>query len=486
MGITTESLYLLEVFLLFLAHALSWFVLVHALLYKRDPRAALGWIAAAFFLPGIGALLYFSIGISRANSRAAALMRRAVESAGEHRRRLSEGRAHPPPHLALSRENLPARFHMACVGQKVTGRTLVGGNRLTPLFNGEEAYPAMLAAINEAKEEVFLSTYIFNRGVTADSFIRALLAAAERGADVRMLVDGFGSLYSLKPPWRRLKTRGIRVERFLPPRFPLRLSVNLRNHRKILVCDAKSAFTGGMNISDDHLASLPAPGRVRDVHFLCEGPVVENLRDAFLLDWGFVTEHYEESEVRVPDVRGDSLCRVILEGPGTSTDQLHDILCSVISGAKRRVRLMTPYFLPTHEIIGSLRGAAMRGVQVHVALPATNNLIYIHWAARHLLPQLLRAGVRVRYQPGSFVHTKLLLVDEAYAQFGSANIDPRSLRLNFEMNVEVFDVAFVRKMRAFFDKCFQAGAEAREDDLARAPLPLRLRDAVFWLFSPYL
>lgn len=487
MELAEETVYLLELLLLFIAHAFSWVILVHALLHKRDPRAALGWIAVAFFLPGIGALLYFSIGISRADSRAAKLMRRAAETAGEERLRLSAGSDHPlSSQFFIPDGSLPARFHLACVGRKVTGRMLAGGNEVQPLFNGEEAYPAMLAAINRAVEEVFLSTYIFNNGATAQSFVRALLAAAERGADVRVLVDGVGSLYSWNKPWRTLKKHGIRVERFLPPRFPLHLSINLRNHRKILVCDAKKAFTGGMNISDSHLADLPAPKRVRDVHFCCTGPLVEQLRDAFLLDWGFVTGTYEKFRPGCPDASGDSLCRMILEGPGSSTDQLNDILCAVIAGAERQVRIMTPYFLPTHEMIGSLRGAALRGVQVRILLPATNNLPYMHWAARHLLPQLLRAGVIVRCRPGSFAHTKLLLIDGVYAQIGSANLDPRSLRLNFELNVEIFDAAFVRRMAGFFDQCFASGMDMRADELLRAPLASRLRDAACWLLSPYL
>ncbi len=487
MEIAEETLHVIEVLLLLVAHALSWVVLVHALLHKRDPRAALGWIAAAFFLPGIGALLYFSIGIGRADSRAAKLMRRAALPVEEQRRRLRESNALPAAEqFFFSHEALPARFHLAGVGQRVTGRMLVGGNTITPLFNGEEAYPAMLHAVNAARKEVFLSTYIFSAGFTADAFVQALTAAAGRGADVRVLVDGIGSLYSWKKPWRILKKHGIQVERFLPPRLPLHLSVNLRNHRKILICDTAQAFTGGMNISDSHLVLRNPPGCVRDVHFACSGPLVEQLHDAFLLDWSFVTGRYEDTGAMCPDMSGDSLCRMLLEGPGTSSDQLHDILCAAVAGAEKHIRLMTPYFLPTHEMIGSLRSAALRGVQVHVALPGKNNLPYMHWAARHLLPQLLQAGVRVRYQNGSFVHTKLLLIDDAYAQIGSANMDPRSLRLNFELNVEVFDTAFVRRMARFYDQNFNSGTEITRDELLNAPIPVRLRDAAFWLFSPYL
>ena len=488
MEVAVENTHWFEVIVLLVMHALSWFVVVHALLHKRDPRAALGWIAAVLFLPLVGVLLYFSLGISRANSRAAKLMARALESAGEHRRLLSNGSAHPSsPQLSLQSADLPPRFFLAGVGERVTGRQLVGGNTLMPLFNGEEAYPAMLEAIRKAGSEIFLSSYIFNNGKVGRAFAGELASAARRGVDVRVLVDGIGSLYSLRSPWRGLHRQGVRVARFLPPRItPWHVSVNLRNHRKILVCDASVGFTGGMNISDNHLVDMPVSRRVRDVHFWCRGPLVEQLRDAFLLDWGFVTGHYEELRTGCRDESGDCLCRIVLEGPGTSTDQLHDILCAVITGAKRRVCLMTPYFLPTHEMIGSLRAAALRGVRVDVLLPATNNLPYMHWATRHLLPQLLQAGVRVCYQPGPFTHTKLLLIDDMYAQIGSANIDPRSLRLNFEVNVEVFDTSFARRMKAFFDASFQSGKTVSSEELRGSPLPMRLRDAFFWLFSPYL
>ncbi|MCL1985768.1 MAG: cardiolipin synthase [Betaproteobacteria bacterium] len=489
MEAAVEHTHWFQIAVLLVVHALSWFVVVHALLHKHDPRAALGWIAAVLFLPLIGALLYFSIGINRANSRAAKLMAYAAEVAGKHRRRLGDSDAQSAtfPQLSLHSEDLPTRFFLASVGEKVTGRKLAGGNALTPLFNGEEAYPAMLDAIRNASAEVFLSSYIFNDGVAGKAFVAELAKAAQRGIDVRVLVDGIGSLYSLRAPWRNLRRKGIRVARFLPPRItPWHLSINLRNHRKILVCDANVGFTGGMNISDNHLVELPASHRVRDVHFACKGPLVEQLRDAFLLDWGFVTGHYEQHRTNCQGEMGNCLCRIILEGPGTSTDQLHDILCAVITGAKRRVSLMTPYFLPTHELIGSLRATALRGVRVDVLLPATNNLPYMHWATRHLLPQLIQAGVHVRYQPGPFAHTKLLLIDDGYAQIGSANIDSRSLRLNFELNVEVFNTAFVRQMRTFFDEGFQAGKIVSCEELRKASLPVRLRDALFWLFSPYL
>lgn len=478
---------LAEALLLLAAHLLSWVVVVHALLHKRDPRAALGWSVTALFLPGVGALLYLAFGIARAESRAAQLMRDATLFAYGHREVTPGGTRHSTPLGHVSYRQLPHRFlHTARIGSKLTGRSLSGGNAITPLFNGDEAYPAMLEAIGNARDHVYLTTYIFNGGETGTAFCTALAAAAARGVDVRVLVDGVGGvLYSWSRPWQRLTEQGVRVARFLPPRlFPPNLTINLRNHRKVLICD-RTGFTGGMNIADYHKASSPKYS-AQDVHFLCSGPVVAQLQECFLLDWGFCTGDYTGALLVDEDMCGDSLCRMVLDGPGSGRDPLHDLLCGVIAGAGQSVRIMTPYFLPTHELMAAFKSAALRGAEVSVVLPAQNNLSYVHWASHQLFPTLLESGVRIFHQPPPFAHTKLLMVDGFYTQFGSANMDARSLRLNFELNVETFDTSFTRDMELWFDAVRARSREFTPEDAAALSLPVRLRNAACWVFSPYL
>ena len=465
---------------LLLAHALSWFGVVHALLTKRDPRSALGWTAAMLFLPILGLLGYLLLGISRAESRAAKLLHKAAQAQPDY--------AHPSP--SRKHQGTPEQaLQLERLGRRLGTQSLCGGNNLRMLLNGDMAYPAMLNAIHQARDHVYLATYIFRGGFVGRRFADALTEAAARGVDVRLLVDGFGgSAYSLRKPWKKLSARGVRVARFLPPRlFPPNFSINLRNHRKVLICDA-IGFTGGMNIADNHL-TRGYRGDVRDVHFRCTGPIVRQLRRSFMLDWGFATGVYDplpqDSE---PCENSDNacLCRVILDGPGSEADTLNDLFCGAVNCARRSVRIMTPYFLPSHDLMSSLRSAAMRGVDVRIVLPGYNNLPFVHWASFRLLPTLLEAGVRIWHQPPPFAHTKLLAVDGYYSQIGSANLDARSLRLNFELNMEVFDPRFhdllVRHMR-------EAAGRGREMTLARLTarsLPLRLRDAACWLFSPYL
>lgn len=467
----------LETLVLIGVHVLSWVAVCHALLTKHDPRAALGWTVTALLLPLVGPLLYATFGISRAESHASRMMRQQQP--------LEPDYAHPP-FPELPPEDVPEYIiSMERIGRRLTEQHLCSGNSLTPLHNGDEAYPAMLKAIREAKEQVFLCTYIFNAGKTATDFGNAMAEAAERGVDVRLLVDGIGMLYSWRKPWKKLAERGVNVAMFLPPRlFPPNFSINLRNHRKMLVCD-NTAFTGGMNISDDNI-SAGKTKYVQDVHFHCQGPIVNQLRRAFLLNWGFCTGRYTPLPPASTLPAGESRCRIIMDGPGSEADVLNDIYCGVINAARQSVRIMTPYFLPSHGFVSALRSAAQRGVDVQVVLPAKNNLFYVHWAQFRLLPTLLEAGVRVWYQPPPFAHTKLLTVDYYYSQIGSANLDTRSLRLNFELNMEIFDTSFCGEVAGYIDQVIGKSREITAEELKNLSLPAKLRNAGCWIFSPYL
>ncbi len=459
----------------------------HALLHKRNPRAALSWIVTILFLPIVGTLMYISFGIGRADSRAAKLMRNAQLMAKDHPEYLqaAEGKLKPIGHI--KNVNLPAQFqHMSILGKKLTGRSLSDGNCVELLINGDEAYPAMLNAIRKAKHHVYLTTYIFNGGDICQEFCRALSEAAARNVDVRLLLDGFGArIYSSSWEWKKIPEHGVRVTHFLQPRlFPPNLAINLRNHRKILVAD-DVGFTGGMNIADYHVKKHPK-FNVQDIHFMLTGPIVSQLRESFLLDWGFCTNEYTPLNAYEKKKNGDVYCRMVLDGPGSGKDPLHELLYGAIAASTKTINIITPYFLPTQEFMASLKSAALRGVEVNVILPEKNNLFYVHWATFHLLPTLLDSGVRIFYQPPPFAHTKLLIIDGYYVQIGSANLDSRSLRLNFELNVECFDVDFAKRMETYFMSKMDISREYTMDDAEKKRLPTRLRNAACWIFSPYL
>ena len=450
---------------------------IHALLNKRDPRAALGWCAICIMVPLLGAVLYTLFGVNRVRGRA-------------RRLQLQERNIPGSPHDSRGRGSDSINGPLAPIANlsaSLQGWPLLQGNEVRELRNGEQAYPEMLEAIGRARSRICLSSYIFDTDASGMAFIDAMAAAVGRGVDVRVLVDGIGELYSWPRASRQLRKRSIPVMRFAPPRlFPPSIQFNLRNHRKILVVDRTTAFAGGMNIGDRHLQDRKRGPSVLDLHFRFDGPIAQQLERAFLDDWERAGGELPEMDPVEPEWRGSASCRVITDGPGEDMDKLTTVLTAAASTAQRRILVKTPYFLPPRELIGGLVSAALRGVDVSVILPANNNLPYVHWATRNMLWDLLRWGVKVFYQPGSFDHSKLFIVDDEYVQVGSANLDPRSLRLNFELAIEIFDAALTGRLA---DHCLAARDESLEvtlEQMDKRPLLHRFRDAFAWLFSPYL
>ena len=442
----------------------------HALLTKPDPRSALGWIATCWLLPFAGTILYLLFGVNRVRTRARQL-RAGVTSFG--------GAAGAPTPEDLATQ-------LTRIGDAVTMRPTLPGNEVVALENGENAFPVMLEAIAGARQAIWLSTYIFETDAVGRRFITALAAAVARGVQVHVLVDGIGEWYSWPHAVHLLHRAGVRAARFLPPRLAMPvLSLNLRNHRKLLIVDGAIGFVGGMNIGGREVGKAHHR-RMADLHFRVRGPVVSQLAECFAADWLFAAGELLTPPPAAEAAAGDCICRVITEGPDEDSDKLLFVILGAIAVAHRQVLIMTPYFIPPPELTAALQTAALRGVEVCLVLPARSNLRYVDWATRRWLPPLLQRGIEVYLQPPPFSHTKLLVIDGSYAQIGSANIDPRSLRLNFEIAMEVYD----RTVCGWLAK-YVLSARDHADRLAagvprRQSLPGQIRDSLFWLLSPYL
>ncbi len=470
--------------LILLHFLVAFFAAGHALIFKSDPRAALGWIAVCLMFPFIGPLLYFLFGINRIHTRA-----RKLQHPSRFRSDTGCEQPDDPSAPQISGPVLSPEFsEIMRISCAVTRRPLVSGNAVELLENGEQAFPAMLEAIEGSRHSLFLSTYIFETNQTGRQFIDALTRAARRGVDVRVIIDGVGELYAFPRAGTLLKKRGVRLARFLPPRLiPPTLHINLRNHRKILVADGQVGFVGGMNIGDRHLAAVRKnPRRVVDLHFRLTGPVVKQIEHVFLEDWMFCTGEPMPADTIAPIDAHGAVCRTIVDGPNEDHDKLSTIMFGAVATARRKISIMTPYFLPFRELIAALQNAALRNVDVKILLPAKNNLPYVQWATTKMLWQLLQKGVRIYYQPPPFVHSKLFMVDDHYAQVGSANIDPRSLRLNFELAVEVFGKPVSEVLVPHFQRSLLKCREITFEEVETRSIPVRVRDALVWLFSPYL
>ena len=452
----------------------------HALLNKRDSRAATLWIAFIWLMPALGPLLYLVLGVNRIRRRALIL--------GVHKpasRPILED-LEQPEHEGTEHLKLLAR-----VVSRLVAEPLTAGNRVQPLVNGDEAFPAMLAAIESAQISISLVSYIFDNDASGREFADALGRAAKRGVAVRVLIDAAGTRYTWPPITYRLKRVGVRCAKFLPASLlaPWRVAtINLRNHRKILVVDGHMAFTGGMNIRHGNVLAEHPPSPVQDLHFRIEGPVVSQLQDAFANDWAFTTGEVLDGQAWFPKLKGDGavIARVITDGPDGDFEKARWTLLAALAEAQTSVQILTPYFLPDPAVITTLNLAALRGVRVDIVMPSKNNLPFVHWASRAMWWQLLQRGCHIWLTPPPFNHSKLMVVDGHWVLLGSANWDARSLRLNFEINVECYGQGLARDLTAVIERKLIDAREVTLAEVDARTIPGKLRDAAARLFSPYL
>ncbi len=457
----------------------------HVVLYKRDARAAITWVGLIWLVPVVGSLLYLGLGINRVQRRARSLRGR-------------DGDSRPPEPFPADATEILGRtlaedeVHLqtlAGVVADLTQRPLLGGNRLQPLSEEDHPYPSMLAAINQAERSISLSTYIFDDDRAGEMFVDALAAAVARGVQVRVLVDGVGASYSWPSILGPLRRARVPAARFLPRRIPWAFRfANLRSHRKILVADGKIGFTGGMNIRAGHYPALHPRRSIRDVHFRVEGPVVAHLQDIFCEDWSFCTGERLEGEAWFPEIRpaGSAFARGISDGPDEDFEKLRWTLLGALACARRSIHIVTPYFLPDMGLITSLNVAALRGVEVDILIPENNNLKLVQWAAAAQLWQVVERGCRVWFSPPPFDHSKLMVVDGRWSLLGSSNWDPRSLRLNFEFNLECYDWELANRLERLIRRKIGPARPVTLADLDGRSLPTKLRDGVARLLTPYL
>jgi cardiolipin synthase len=449
--------------------AIAGAVTVHVLLHKRNVGAAVSWIGIAWLSPFLGGLLYLIMGINRVKRRA---------------QRLRQGRLPPvatDPEFVSSDALSPLEY---AVG-RLTGLRAEPGNSVEMLRSGNEAYPRMLEEIGRAQKSVGLCSYIFRADEAGEKFHQALIQAQRRGVQVRVLIDGVGGGYFWSGTYRHLSRAGVPIARFLHSYFPWRMPfVNLRNHRKVLVIDGRVAFTGGLNIGAENVEAGNPAHPVRDTHFRIEGPVVEQLTDAFADDWLFTTGEQLSAEDWFPPLArvGTVAARVVTSGPDEDIEQIEFVALHAISCARQSIRVVTPYFLPPEPLTMALGLAAMRGIKVDIVLPENSNHAILDWARRVPLRLLIEAGCRVWLMPAPFDHSKLMTIDDSWSLIGSANWDTRSFRLNFELNVELHDAAFARRIAEMTEPQRQMTLADIDGDA----LPIRLRNSAARLLQPYL
>ena len=461
---------------------------IHATMTKEEVRSALGWVGVIMLSPFIGALVYAIAGVNRMRRSSLTVQRDGMTDIELYH--LSHYDASPDQVRDVSGNNFIA---MKRLGDVVSRCNLTSGNSIEVLQSGDIAYAAMLEAIGQAKRSILLETYIFDNDEIGKKFADALGKAVIRGVEVRVLVDAVGARYSTPSIVGLLRSKTVRAEVFngqliMGLRLPY---ANLRTHRKILIIDGEIAFTGGMNIRAGFTKEFAQDHAAQDTHFRLTGPVVTDIFNTASEDWRFTTDEHLSGPawaVTPPAFHpGEGLLvRAVPSGPDKSLETNHKIMMGAFSVAEKHIRIMTPYLLPDRELVSALVTAARRGVIVDIVVPAQNNLVLVDMAMTAQFDQLLKDGCRIWRAKGAFNHSKLMSVDDVWAYVGSSNLDPRSLRLNFEIDLEVYDAKTAAALSKRIDQYVATGTSVKLAELKKRPFSRRLLERIVWLGSPYL
>jgi cardiolipin synthase len=470
-------------------------VLLHALQRRRNASATILWIFVAWSLPLFGPLLYLAFGIDRVPLKGLA------NKAANQMMLLQRNKRHKETgigHLSFRADpdeygNEQSRKLNQSVDALNREHPLLDGNHIIPLVSGDEAYPLMLQAIRAAKHHIHLQSFIIQRDETGRRFLEALSAKAEQGVQVRLMFDTFGSTHAyLGGMFRKYrKVPNLEICGWTQAN-PLKrqFQINLRNHRKNLVVDGQVAFFGGVNIAGENTTSKGRKA-IRDYHFMVEGPLVHELQYSFLRDWFFMTEEPIETLLQpahfpTTKVYGAAKARIIDSGPSAPPELVGEAFFNAIVMAQKQILVVTPYFVPTIDILKALRSAARRGIDVCIVVPAKNNHRYAGLASKALYEELLNAGVRIFERKPPFIHAKAMVIDDVIALVGTANLDVRSLELNYETTVLIEDTGTIGKLKEMVIEDMALSTEINLNGWLQRPAFQKLAENLSALMTPVL
>ena len=494
--------------------AAALLVVLHILFTMRDDseRASM-WIILVLCLPVAGIVLYLLAGITRRNtlgkrishaveeflrSRDEAEHRGLKEYRGAMERFVSDGgsRESTMSHRRMLDALIRASLEDPASASMIPGTIPLSGNRLELLCDGSAAYPAMIESIRAARHNINMQTFIFADDRFGRIMMGELRKKALEGVQVRVICDRFGSFKSLFSlfflPYLK-RTPNLHVIPFSNTSLLTPWRIQLRNHRKLLVVDGRTAFIGGLNISEDNFKWFARPDiEIHDFHCRLTGPAVGELQYAFLCDWFYASRDrnvatlFTREFFPVPEACGESVVRTVPSGHGYLFEGSEKVFFTAASTARKSIWIISPYFAPSKDFSKALRMASARGVDVRVIVPRNNNHWYVKMAARSFYESLIGNGVRVFERLGTFTHAKAMLVDGEWAYFGSSNCDIRSFRLNYELDLLISHGDFPEALHRQFLEELKNSAEITSCDLASRSAPRKLLESVCALMTPVL
>ncbi len=458
------------------------------ILTRHPPGSSAAWLLLVAVFPVVGLAAYLLIGERPIGKRRAEFARQFFARLPPAVATLASGDREDARSLAAPWDGL------ARLATQATGMPLLAGSSFRLQSGAEPILRSIIADIEAARSSVEMEFYIWNAGGTADEVADALGRAASRGVTVRVLLDALGSKEFLKSDWpERMRARGIELQVALavkPWKIPFR-RIDLRLHRKIVVIDRRVGYTGSLNLVDPRFFKRDAGvGEWVDAMVRAEGPIVGALRTVFHFDWGMQTGHLPDTAAAGDEPweapQGSQVAQVVMSGPGVDEAANLRVITQAINSARRRIVLTTPYFVADGALALALQNAAMRGCEVTLVVPARNDSWLVEHASRWFFEDLASAGVRIRRYTGGLLHTKSITIDGEVALFGTANLDMRSLSLNFELMLAIYDAGFARELLELQLGYERETVPVELQQWRQRPVLARLQEGLAYMAAPLL
>ena len=460
----------------------------------QSTTKTLAYLLAVVFLPFLGIIIYFSIGI---NYRKRKIYSKKIYNNPEIEVAMQKRILQLSQTIFTTRSESVKTFRkLANLILAKSSSPITQGNDVTLLLNGENKFPKVLEALKNAKNHIHIEYYIYEADDIGCKIIDLLIQKAQEGVSVRFIYDDFGSREIRTKQVPRLKAAGVSVFPFYKIKLiALANRLNYRNHRKIIVVDGIIGFVGGINVSDKYINSVKSKNVLfwRDTHLRIQGPAVSTLQYIFMGDWNYCSGEQLTPDIKYfPDVEeayksnSDSIVQIAASGPDSDSPLIQQTLLQAINLAKEEILITTPYFIPGESILESLVIAAASGTKVKLLVPGISDSLFVNFAARSYYSRLLKAGAQIYLYQKGFVHAKTLVADQQLAIIGTANMDIRSFDLNFEVNAIVYDEAIAQELsRAFIDDLKDATLIEVEKWNSRSNFT-QLLEKLAGLFSPLM
>lgn len=463
-------------------HVVGVVAALHAVMTVRTAPGAIAWAGSLVMMPYFALIPYLIFGRSRFAGYVDA-RRFNNDRLREIRRSMT---AQERVALGDSVVQTPVQACMRAL-PRLTGMQCLSNNDVRLLVNGDATFQAIFAAIDSATQVVLVQFFIVHDDELGRALQQRLCERARAGVKVYFLYDSIGSHALGRSYVRVLQQAGVDARPFSThPGFVNRFQLNFRNHRKLVVVDGACAFVGGHNVGNEYLGKRPPLAPWRDTHVEIRGAAVLDLQMAFAEDWYWAAREVPHLMMPPPGRVGDMLCQVVPSGPADAQETCSLFFVEAIQSATRRIWITSPYFVPDEAVFAMLRLAVLRGVDVRILIPSRPDHLVVFGASTIYAYQAVRAGVRMyRYQPG-FLHQKVILIDDEAAAVGTANLDNRSFRLNFELMVMTAHPGFAADVARMLEADFAQAREIGRDDFLGRPTVLRIAMHVAKLFAPIL